>query len=61
MRLTFLHPVLPVLFDDVHRRMNDWGNEGTINPFKELYDVNSTFILTFMGEIHAFPRSLSFK
>lgn len=31
--------VLPVLFDDVHRRMNDWGNEGTINPFKELYDL----------------------
>ena len=48
MRLNFLHPVLPVLLDDVHRRMNDWGNEGTINPFKELYDVSSIFILTYV-------------
>ena len=54
MRLTFLHSVLPVLFDDVHRRMNDWGNEGTINPFKELYDVNSTFILTFVEKFTPF-------
>lgn len=31
--------VLPALFEDVNRRMKDWGNEGRINPFKEIYDL----------------------
>ncbi|PPQ75528.1 hypothetical protein CVT24_013234 [Panaeolus cyanescens] len=30
---------LPLLFDDVHRRMSDWGTQGTINPFREVYDL----------------------
>lgn len=60
-QLTFFHPVLPVLFDDVHHRMNDWGSEGTINPFKDVYDVKFNFHSDLHEEIHAFPRSLSFK
>ncbi|KIM37023.1 hypothetical protein M413DRAFT_31186 [Hebeloma cylindrosporum] len=31
--------VLPVLLDDVHNRMLDWGTMGRINPFKEVYDL----------------------
>ncbi|KAG6830044.1 hypothetical protein H0H92_002462 [Tricholoma furcatifolium] len=31
--------ILPVLFDDVQRLMEDWGKEGTLNPFKEVYDL----------------------
>ncbi|KAG5651880.1 hypothetical protein H0H81_007074 [Sphagnurus paluster] len=34
-----LAEILPSLFDDVHRRMEDWGEEGTINPFKEIYEL----------------------
>jgi len=30
---------LPVLLEDVNRRMMDWGREGRINPFKEVYDL----------------------
>jgi len=25
--------------DDVDRRMLNWGREGQVNPFKEVYDV----------------------
>lgn len=38
--LTF-YTALPLLFDDVHRRMSDWGTQGTINPFREVYDVST--------------------
>ncbi|KIM37022.1 hypothetical protein M413DRAFT_448749 [Hebeloma cylindrosporum] len=31
--------VLPVLLDDLHSRMLDWGTKGKINPFKEVYDL----------------------
>ncbi|KAF8878712.1 cytochrome P450, partial [Infundibulicybe gibba] len=31
--------VLPTLFDDVNRRMLTWGKEGTLNPFKEVYEL----------------------
>ncbi|KAF8156012.1 cytochrome P450 [Crassisporium funariophilum] len=31
--------VLPVLLEDVNRRMKGWGAEGKINPFKEVYDL----------------------
>ncbi|KAJ8523130.1 hypothetical protein ONZ45_g407 [Pleurotus djamor] len=31
--------LLPQLFDDVNRRMLDWGKEGRINPFQEVYDL----------------------
>ncbi|KAF9530198.1 cytochrome P450 [Crepidotus variabilis] len=30
---------LPVFLDDTNRRMVDWGKEGTINPFKQVYDL----------------------
>ena len=32
--------VLPVLFEDVNNRMKEWGTEGKINPFSEIYDVS---------------------
>jgi len=35
-----LYPVLPALVEDVNCLMKDWGNEGRIDPFKELYDVS---------------------
>ena len=37
--LTFA-PVFPILFEDVNRRMKDWGNEGRMDPFNEVYDVS---------------------
>ncbi|KAF9530197.1 cytochrome P450 [Crepidotus variabilis] len=30
---------LPVFLDDINRRMMDWGKEGAINPFKEVYEL----------------------
>ena len=33
-------PVFPTLLEDVSRRMKDWGSEGKINPFNEVYDVS---------------------
>ena len=26
--------------EDIHNRMLDWGTEGTINPFNEIYNVS---------------------
>ncbi|KAG6886675.1 hypothetical protein C0992_002857, partial [Termitomyces sp. T32_za158] len=31
--------LLPTLFEDVHRRMEGWGEEGTLNPFNEVYEL----------------------
>ncbi|KAF9482298.1 cytochrome P450 [Pholiota conissans] len=30
---------LPLLFDDVNRRMVMWGKEGRMDPFKDIYDL----------------------
>lgn len=32
---------LPVLLADLNNRMQEWGTEGKINPFKEVYEVGS--------------------
>ena len=32
--------VFPLLLEDVDRRMKDWGSEGKMNPFNEVYDVS---------------------
>ncbi len=32
--------VVPLFVEDVHDRMLEWGAEGMINPFKEVYDVS---------------------
>jgi sterol 14-demethylase len=34
-----INEVLPALFEDVDRKMKDWGTEGKINPFNEVYDL----------------------
>ncbi|KAF9557039.1 cytochrome P450 [Agrocybe pediades] len=34
-----IQETLPVLLDDLNNRMKDWGTEGKINPFKEVYDL----------------------
>jgi len=31
--------VLPALFDDIHARMEGWGKEGRMDPFKDIYNV----------------------
>ncbi|GLB42457.1 putative cytochrome P450 [Lyophyllum shimeji] len=31
--------ILPVLFEDVHQGMKTWGKQGTLNPFKEIYEL----------------------
>jgi len=31
--------VLPLLLEDVNRRMKEWGTEGKMNPFNEVYDL----------------------
>ena len=41
--LTFAS-VLPLLLEDVNRRMKDWGSEGKLNPFKEVDDVSLYFL-----------------
>jgi hypothetical protein len=38
-------PVLPTLFDDIQRRMDSWGKQGTMDPFKNVYDVSHIFSL----------------
>lgn len=44
---TFLFvAVLPLLLEDVNRKMKDWGTEGKMNPFNEVYDVCAFFILS---------------
>ena len=30
---------IPFLLDDVNNKMLEWGKEGTMNPFKAIYDV----------------------
>ena len=40
--LTFAS-VLPLLLEDVGRRMKDWGSEGRMDPFNEVHDVSCTF------------------
>jgi hypothetical protein len=37
--LTYRLQALPTLFDDVNRRMELWGKEGRMDPFKNIYDV----------------------
>ncbi|KAG6860941.1 hypothetical protein C0995_005771 [Termitomyces sp. Mi166 len=34
-----VNQLLPTLFEDVQRRMEDWGKEGILNPFKEVYEL----------------------
>ncbi|KAJ7461023.1 cytochrome P450 [Mycena galericulata] len=31
--------VIPYLFEDMNRRMDEWGQSGKLNPFKEMYDL----------------------
>ncbi|KAF8802731.1 cytochrome P450 [Phlegmacium glaucopus] len=31
--------VLPLLLEDINRRMMEWGTEGKLNPFNEVYDL----------------------
>jgi hypothetical protein len=30
---------MPTLFNDIHERMKDWGSEGKMNPFKDIYEL----------------------
>ncbi|KAG6887785.1 hypothetical protein C0995_012765 [Termitomyces sp. Mi166 len=34
-----INQFLPTLLEDVQRRMEDWGKEGVLNPFKEVYEL----------------------
>ncbi|KAF5378786.1 hypothetical protein D9615_006939 [Tricholomella constricta] len=34
-----LSDVIPTLFDDVQARMDGWGKEGRMDPFKDIYDL----------------------
>lgn len=34
-----LSDVMPTLFDDIQNRMNTLGKQGTIDPFKDIYDM----------------------
>jgi sterol 14-demethylase len=38
-----LSTVIPTLFDDIQNRMDAWGKQGTIDPFKNIYDVRQSF------------------
>jgi len=31
-----IHSVPPILFEDMNVRMMQWGEEGTMDPFKEI-------------------------
>jgi hypothetical protein len=31
--------VMSTLFSDIHRRMEAWGTDGKMNPFKDIYDL----------------------
>jgi hypothetical protein len=47
--------VVPILLDDIHKRMKSWGTEGKINPFREIYDV------CFYYCSHQFANTLNHK
>lgn len=34
----------PVFLEDINRRMLSWGKDGSINPFKEVYEVTTLVI-----------------
>ncbi|KAG6843351.1 hypothetical protein H0H93_001304, partial [Arthromyces matolae] len=34
-----LAEALPVLFDDIHIYTEGWGKDGTLDPFKAIYDI----------------------
>ncbi|KAF8182333.1 cytochrome P450 [Pholiota molesta] len=38
-KITKAFLALPTLFDDVNRRMELWGKEGRMDPFKNIYDL----------------------
>ncbi|KAG6811694.1 hypothetical protein H0H92_006201, partial [Tricholoma furcatifolium] len=37
--VAYRNTVLPTLFDDVHRRIDNWGEAGVLNPFEEIFDL----------------------
>ncbi|KIM74625.1 hypothetical protein PILCRDRAFT_828049 [Piloderma croceum F 1598] len=36
--------IMPTLFNDIHERMEDWGSEGKMSPFKDIYEL--VFLMT---------------
>ena len=40
--------VFPLLLEDANRRMKDWGTEGKINPFNEIYDVSLHLLIPYV-------------
>ena len=45
--------VLPSLFSGIDKRMETWGKEGKMDPFKTIYDVCCP-CTTFLKESHIF-------
>jgi sterol 14-demethylase len=35
---------IPLLLNDVNKKMLEWGKEGTMNPFKGIYEVRKLFL-----------------
>jgi hypothetical protein len=52
--------VLPILLSDISRRMEAWGTEGKMNPFKDIYDliIQMTVRIASCEELAADQRSV---
>jgi hypothetical protein len=52
--------VVPALFSDINKRMDAWGVEGKINPFKSIYDLvfQMTVRMASCHELAADPGSI---
>ncbi|KAG6918625.1 hypothetical protein DXG01_013036 [Tephrocybe rancida] len=40
--------MIPVLCDDIHRRLEEWGTKGSVQPFREVYDVSGQKLMSFV-------------
>jgi sterol 14-demethylase len=52
--------VMPTLFSDISRVMDDWGAEGIMNPFKDIYDIvfQMTVRMATCKELASDPRMI---
>ena len=48
MLILIVASVFPLWFKDVGCKMKDWGSEGEINPFSEIYNVGLLLLIPHM-------------
>jgi len=51
-------PAIPTLLDDIQGRMDAWGKQGTMDPFKNIYDVRHIFSLPSPNLTSTYPTHI---